>query len=93
MKPKPECSCAVVVQSFMTIPMYRDPACPRHGDNERAIREGWPWDKCASPLKIPKTKKKLSLQQSIDRLTPIFLEDINLDIYDPEIGSLFFRGN
>lgn len=34
MKTKPECSCATVpVNAFLNVPMYRDPACPTHGDS------------------------------------------------------------
>lgn len=63
----------------------------RHIYNERAIRDDWPWDKCAEPLDIPKTKRKLSFQQSIDRLTPHFLADIKLEVYDPDTAGTLFR--
>jgi hypothetical protein len=63
----------------------------RHIYNERAIRENCTWDKCAEPLKIPKPKRKLSFQQSIDRLTPHFLTDIKLDIYDPKVAGMLFQ--
>lgn len=64
----------------------------RHVYNERAIREDWTWDKCAEPLKLKSVpKRKLSLQQSIDRLAPEFLKDTKIEIHDPDSASLFFN--
>lgn len=64
----------------------------RHVYNERALREGWPWDKCAEPLKLTKVpKRKLSLQQAIDQMTPIFLRDLEIEIHDPDVNVLFGR--
>jgi hypothetical protein len=64
----------------------------RHVYNERAVTEDWPWDKCAEPLKIVVPKRKLSLQQAIDRLTPEFLKDIKLEVHDPQTMGLFRGG-
>lgn len=65
-------------------------ALHRHVYNERAIREDWPWDKCAELLKQP--KRKLSLQQAIDILTPIFINDVRLEIHDPDVLGHLFDG-
>lgn len=64
----------------------------KHVYNERAIREGWMWDKCAEPLRQKSTpRRRLSLQQCIDRIAPIFLKETNVEIYDPDSMSLFGR--
>jgi hypothetical protein len=60
----------------------------RHVYNEKAIREGWTWDKCAEP--IHQKKRTYSLEQAINLLAPIFLNDLRIEIYDPDtIGALF----
>jgi len=60
--------------------------------NERAIREDWPWDKCAEPLKLKsRPRKKLSIQQCIDWIAPIFLNDTHVEIHDPDSMELFGR--
>jgi hypothetical protein len=65
-------------------------ALHKHIYNERAIREGFTWDKCAEPVKQP--KRKLSFQQAIDHLTPIFLEELRIEIHDPNVRGLFHHG-
>lgn len=66
----------------------------RHIYNERAIREDHSWDRCAEPLKelaVPKKGKKFSVQQWIDRIGPIFVKDVRLDVADPDADPLFGR--
>jgi len=62
----------------------------KHVYSERAIREGWPWDKCAEP--IGQNRKNLSLEQAIGRLTPVFLENLKIEIHDSEVQDLFHQG-
>ena len=66
----------------------------KHVYNERAMREFGAWDKCATPLVFkPAPKRKMSLQQYIDRMiAPEFLKDVHVDIHDPDSMGLFYRG-
>jgi hypothetical protein len=65
----------------------------KHVYNERAIRENWPWDKCAELLNVKKKpKKQLSLQQCIERLGGIFLDETHTTIDDPASRDLFYKG-
>jgi hypothetical protein len=62
----------------------------KHIYNEKAVRDDWPWDQCAEPLKFKKSlPRKISLQQAIDRIAPIFLVEVHLEIYDPNVQTLF----
>lgn len=74
-------------------PSYISARVPhKHVYNERAILEGWTWDKCAEPLKLnSQPKKKLSVEQCINWIAPIFLKEIHLEIHDPESNGLFGR--
>jgi hypothetical protein len=64
----------------------------KHVYSERAIREDWTWDKCAEPLKQhSRPRRKLTLQQCIDRLAPIFLQETNVKIHDADSMGLFGR--
>ncbi|MDP9172891.1 MAG: hypothetical protein M3O30_03385 [Planctomycetota bacterium] len=66
-------------------------ALHKHVYNERAIRDDMPWDKCAELLNLKKRpRRKLSLQQAIDLITPIFINEIRLEIHDPNVRQLLF---
>lgn len=62
----------------------------KHVYNERAIREGHPWDKCAEPILKKMPRNKLSLQQAMDRLSGIFLTETVVSVESPETNDLFF---
>lgn len=72
-------------------PLIQRRAIHRHVYNERAIREDWPWDKCAELVTFDKAmpRKKLSLQQYIERIGPKFLKDTNTEVHDPDSRDLF----
>jgi hypothetical protein len=61
----------------------------KHIYNEKMIRDGYPWDRCAEGLKLKKVRRKLSLEQTINRMAPIFLNEINVEIFDPDVAPLF----
>lgn len=57
-----------------------------HDYNERAIRQGLSWDACAEPIG-PQCDR---IQQAIERLTPLFLENLKIEIHDPDVRKSLF---
>lgn len=59
-----------------------------HVYNERVIRHGGSWDACADVIG-PAVDR---VQEAIDRLTPLFLEQLSIEVHDPDVsGELFGR--
>jgi len=62
----------------------------KHVYSERAIREGYTWDKCAEVLLC--RPQIFILERAIDHLTPLFLSELKIEIHDPDVlTSLFGR--
>jgi hypothetical protein len=75
-------------------PVFIGPrALHKHVYNERAIREDFPWDKCAEPLALKShPRRRLSLEQAINRIAPIFLKELCVEILDRDTMSMFHGG-
>jgi hypothetical protein len=58
----------------------------RHIYDERAEREGLGWDGCAEIIGEAVDR----VQQAIDRLTPAFLSDLNIEVHDPDAKGMLF---